>query len=59
MGTSIGYLAELALDIGGQPNRHVYAKNASDRQSTLILDFTDTTSICGWQPKTSLRHGLA
>jgi UDP-glucose 4-epimerase len=58
VGTSIGSLAELALDIGGQPNRIVYAKNASDRQSRLILDFSDTTSTCGWQPKTSLRHGL-
>ena len=58
VGTSIGSLAELALDIAGQPDRLVHAKYASDRQSSLILDFSDTTSACEWQPKTSLRQGL-
>jgi nucleoside-diphosphate-sugar epimerase len=58
IGTSIGSLAELALDVAEQPERLVYANNVSDRQSSLILDFSDTTSACGWQPKTSLRQGL-
>ena len=58
IGTSIGSLAELALDVAEQPERLVYANNVSERQSSLILDFSDTTSACGWQPKTSLRQGL-
>jgi UDP-glucose 4-epimerase len=58
VGTSIGSLAELALDIAAQSERLVHAKYAADHQSSLILDFSDTTSACGWQPKTSLRQGL-
>lgn len=58
LGTSIGSLAELALDIAAQPGRLVKAKHSTGRQSSLILDFSDTTSACGWTPKTSLRQGL-
>lgn len=58
VGTSIGKLAEMALDITGQCARSVQAKHLSERQSSLFLDFSDTTSACGWRPKTSLRQGL-
>jgi len=58
VGTSIGDLANMALEIAGQPGRSLKAKYTSDRQSSLILDFSDTTSTCGWIPKTSLRQGL-
>lgn len=59
VGTSIGALASMALEIAGQPDKPVKTGHSSDRQSSLILDFSDTTSACGWQPKTSLRQGLA
>lgn len=58
VGTSIGALANMALEIAGQPDRPVKAKHSPSRQSSLTLDFSDTTSACGWQPKTSLRQGL-
>jgi UDP-glucose 4-epimerase len=58
VGTSIGSLAELALEIAGQSERLVHPKYASDHQSSLILNSTDTTSACGWQPKTTLKQGL-
>lgn len=58
VGTSIETLADLALEIAGQPDRPVKTKYSSDRQSRLILDFSDTTAACGWRPKTSLREGL-
>lgn len=58
IGTSIGSLAELALHIADQPHRIVTTKHAFDRQSSLILDSSDTTLACGWQPETSLRQGL-
>ena len=58
VGTSIGSLAELALDIAGQSDRTVRAKYAADHQSSLILDFSNTTSTCGWHPNTTLRQGL-
>jgi UDP-glucose 4-epimerase len=58
VGTSIGSLAELALEIAAQSERLVHAKYSTNRQSSLILDFSDTTSACGWQPKTTLKQGL-
>jgi UDP-glucose 4-epimerase len=58
IGTSIGDLASMALEIGGQSDRRVKAKCPSDRQSTLILDSTDITLTCGWEPETSLQQGL-
>lgn len=57
-GVSIGDLARLALDLAGQANRQVEAKRSSLRQSTLILDYSETTAVCGWTPKTPLRRGI-
>jgi nucleoside-diphosphate-sugar epimerase len=59
VGTSIGALASLALEIAGQPDRPVQAKYSPGQQSSIILNFSETTSACGWRPKTSLRQGLA
>ena len=58
IGTSIGSLAELALEIGTQPSRQVKAQHLNSRKSILILDSSDTTNACGWISKTSLRQGL-
>lgn len=58
LGTSIGSVAELALEIATQPGRLVKAKHSTGRQSSLILDVSNTTFTCGWKPKTSLRQGL-
>lgn len=57
-GVSIGELARLALELAGQANRQVEAKRSSRRQSTLILDYSETTAVCGWTPKTPLRCGI-
>lgn len=59
VGTSIGSLASMVLEIVGQPTRQVEAKCVSGRKSCLVLDYSDTTSACGWQPRTSLRQGLS
>lgn len=59
IGTSIGALASMSLEIAGQSDRPVKAKFSSDRHSSLILDSSDTTSTCGWKPKTSLKQGLS
>lgn len=58
VGTSIGTLVDLALEIAGQPDRPVKTTYSSGRKSSLILDSSDTTAACGWRPKTSLREGL-
>ena len=59
IGTSIGALASMALEIAGQTDRPVKAKCSSERQSSLVLDSSDTTATCGWKPKTSLQQGLS
>jgi UDP-glucose 4-epimerase len=59
IGTSIGDLASMALEIAGQTDRSVKAKCSSERQSSLILDPSDITFTCGRKPKTSLRQGLS
>jgi UDP-glucose 4-epimerase len=58
VGTSIGALASLALQVAGQNDRPVKSKSSSGRPSCLILDSSHTTSTCGWKPKTSLQQGL-
>jgi UDP-glucose 4-epimerase len=59
VGTSVGALARMALDISGQPTRPITSLNTTGRPSTLTLDFSYTTSACGWVPKTFLKDGIA
>jgi UDP-glucose 4-epimerase len=58
VGTSIGTLARIALEIAGKPHRTVVSRCQFKRQSSLILNFSDTTSNCGWLPNTSLKQGI-
>jgi len=58
VGTSIGALASMVLEIAGQYDRPVMGRHSTGRQSNLILDSSGTTAACGWRPKTSLRQGL-
>jgi UDP-glucose 4-epimerase len=57
IGTSIGALASMALEIAGQPNRQVETQTKS-KQSSLVLNFSQTTHDFGWEPKTTLYQGL-
>ena len=59
IGTSIGDLACLVLDIAGQTERHVVSETKTTRESSVVLDFSDTTRACGWIPITSLRSGIS
>lgn len=58
VGTSIGDLALLTLELAGQPERRVVSKNQARIASNIVLDFSDTTNACGWTPRTSLRQGV-
>jgi len=58
VGTSIGGLAQLALEIAGQPERRIVSKIHSKKESSIVLNYEDTTRACGWVPQTSLREGL-
>ena len=58
IGTSIGDLAQLALEIAGQPERRVVSKVHSENRSSIILNYDETTRACGWVPQTSLREGI-
>lgn len=58
LGTSIRDLAQLALHVAGQSDRRVEAMQPSPRQSTLVLDSTNTRQNFGWRPEISLSQGL-
>ena len=59
IGTSIGDLALLTLEIAGQAERRVVSMNQVRVASSIVLDYTETTKTCGWTPRTSLRQGIA
>jgi UDP-glucose 4-epimerase len=58
VGTSIGELACLALKIAGQSSRRVEAKFLAEKCSSLILECSQTTHACGWNPSITLHQGL-
>lgn len=58
VGTSIGALASMALEIAGQSDRRVEKKLSASTQSCLVLDHSQTTRDCGWEPTTTLHQGL-
>lgn len=57
IGTSIGELARLALDIAGEAQRPVVAA-VHGTASRLVLDAADTCRAFDWQPLTPLGTGL-
>lgn len=59
VGTSIGDLALLTLELAGQPERRVVSKNQAHIASNIVLDFSNTTNACGWTPRISLQQGIA
>jgi UDP-glucose 4-epimerase len=59
IGTSIGDLALLTLELAGQPERRVVSKNQTRVASSIVLDYSETTKTCGWTPQMSLRQGIA
>jgi UDP-glucose 4-epimerase len=58
VGTSVGDLALLTLELAGQAERRVVSKNLTRIASNIVLDNSETTSACGWIPRTSLRQGV-
>jgi UDP-glucose 4-epimerase len=58
VGTSIGDLARMTLDLAGQPERRVVSTNSSGKTSSVVLNISETTKVCGWTPKVSLRDGI-
>lgn len=58
IGTSIGELASIALEIAEQSDRRVETKSNTNKQSSLVLEYSQTTLDCGWKPKITLHQGL-
>ena len=59
VGTSIGDLALLTLELAGQSERRVMSKNRTRVMSSIVLDCSEMTNACGWTPQVSLRQGIA
>lgn len=58
IGTQIGQLANLALDVAGQSNRKVVSISSCTKPSTLILDISETSNILSWQPVVPIHCGI-
>lgn len=58
-GTSIGEAAKIALRVAGEEYREVIGARPSPGKSTVILDFRETTRLCGWRPEVNLYQGLS
>jgi nucleoside-diphosphate-sugar epimerase len=59
VGTSVGEAARIALRIAGEENREVIGTGSSPAKSTVILDFRETTRLCGWRPEVNVHQGLS
>jgi nucleoside-diphosphate-sugar epimerase len=58
VGTSVGDVARLALEIAGESEREVVA-TGNGRVSAIVADATHLTRQYGWRPRVGLRDGLA
>jgi UDP-glucose 4-epimerase len=58
IGTSIGGLVRILLELNGTPDREVVAKQPGS-PTGFVLDIAETTRKTGWLPKVELRQGLA
>ncbi len=58
-GTSVRELATIALEAAGEGGRSIVETDPSCRASTLIIDISATLEQWPWQPRTTVRAGLA
>lgn len=56
---SIGQLADMCLDIVGQPHRDVVSISANDKISINYLDVSKIKRELGWSPSSSLKSQLS
>lgn len=57
-GTSIGGLANLAIEIAGCVQRQVVGTQSQGRLSCIVPDIAETERTWHWQPRVNLRQGL-
>jgi UDP-glucose 4-epimerase len=57
-GTSVGELAQMALDAAGEGARPVVATAPAAAASVIVLDIARTTELLGWRPVVTLEKGL-
>lgn len=58
IGTSIGGLVHILLELNGTPNREVVASQPGS-PTGFVLDIAETTRKTGWRPAVDLRQGLS
>jgi UDP-glucose 4-epimerase len=58
VGTSIGNLARLTLDLSGNSERLIVSQSREFEKSVIVLDYSETHRIFGWKPKTSIESGI-
>jgi UDP-glucose 4-epimerase len=58
VGTSIGNLARLTLDLSGNSERLIVSQSREFEKSVIVLDYSETYRIFGWKPNTSIESGI-
>jgi nucleoside-diphosphate-sugar epimerase len=58
VGTSIGDVVRVALEVAGEPAREIISTGQA-RGTAIVADYSRTAQLCGWQPRVRLRDGLA
>ena len=59
VGTSIGQLADLFVQIIGQNNRQINSQDEKKIPSHLVLDISKIVQTTDWYPQMSLKQGIA
>jgi UDP-glucose 4-epimerase len=55
IGTSIGTVARLALQVAGQEHREIVVTSPSGKRSVNVLDVSESQRLLGWSAATSLQ----
>jgi UDP-glucose 4-epimerase len=58
IGTSIGNLARITLDLAGHSERLIVSQSREFEKSVIILDYSETNRIFNWKPNTSIEDGI-
>lgn len=59
VGTSIGSLAKMFIQLSETPTRRVIGENVMSKNSTIILDNKETLIQLDWEPKVTLAQAVA
>jgi nucleoside-diphosphate-sugar epimerase len=58
VGTSIGQLASIALQIAQQSDRNVIELEKLSEESSSVMDYSEIKKLINWDPTVNINNGL-